>query len=112
MLTDGCALRKLYAWRGRTVQPLWRDLQNAVRKAAAAKAAEDAVATKVTREVAALQAKKAEDAAAEDIKYIKPYVHYNVDMAMFKYVCKSMCFILLLLTLSPDIRLRHRRAML
>ncbi len=33
--------------RGRTVQPLWRDLQNAVRKAAAAKAAEDVVVMKV-----------------------------------------------------------------
>ena len=90
--THGCALRKLYAWRGRTVQPLWRDLQNAVRKAAAAKAVEDAVVMKVAREVAALQAKKGEDAAAEDIKYIKPYVHYNVDMAMFKYVCKRYVF--------------------
>ncbi len=51
--------------------------------------------------MAALQAKKAEDAAAEDIKYIKPYVHYNVDMALFKYVWESMSFILLRLTLSP-----------
>ena len=64
--THGCALRKLYAWRGLTVQPLWRDLQNAVRKAAAAKAVEDAVVMKVASEVAALQAKKGEDAAAED----------------------------------------------
>ena len=53
---------------------VWRDSQNAVRKAAAAKAVEDAVAMKVAHEVAALQVKKAEDAAAEDIKDIKPYV--------------------------------------
>ena len=69
--THGCALRKLYAWRGRTVQPLLRDSQNAVRKAAAAKAAEDAVATKVAREVAVLQAKKAEDASAKEAEDLR-----------------------------------------
>ena len=46
------------------------------------------------------------------IKYILPYVQYVVYMAMFKYVCRSMCFILSLFILSPGIRLRHRRAMI
>ena len=46
------------------------------------------------------------------IKYIWPYVHYLVYMAMFRYVCRSKCCILSLLILSPDIRLRQRRAMI
>ena len=46
------------------------------------------------------------------IKYILPYVQYIVYMAMFKYVCRSMCFILSFFILSPGIRLRHRRAMI